>query len=401
MRLLKELTVRMKGKWREETAGSKYEYFLYLALLGIALAFPFLRISEMAVEGESLQWRFIFERWLDILPFVVLLVLHTVLLIPLLLVKGRPWRYALFTVLLICAFALFTNLQFRYKISRLPMFAQTEEGQVVRPPQVPVPPVGMRLGPPPAFVAPPGNGRFENPPVKMSLRGPVFINTFFAIMLLGCNLAIRLMFKHYRDMRTMEQLEKTRLSPHFFMNSLNNIHGMVEMNPQKAQEMILELSGMMRYVLYESSSSRISLAKEVAFLSNYVALMKVRYAPSTVSIKLDLPDSFCSAGIFVPPLLFINFIENAFKHGVDCRGKSFVDVSLRIENGSVVFRCVNSNYREDGETDKFGIGLANVRKRLDMVYPGRYTLAIADEKDVFDITLIVPAENGNKMLGNG
>ena len=201
MRLLKEMIVKLGGRWREETAGSKYEYFLYLALLGIALAFPFLRIREMAVEGESLQWRFIFERWLDILPFVVLLVLHAALLIPLLLVKGRPWRYALYTFLLICAFALFTNLQFRYKISRLPMFARTEEGQGVRPPQVPVPPVGMRPGPPPAFIAPPVNGRFENSPMKMSLRGPVFINTFFAIMLLGCNLAIRLMFKHYRDMQ--------------------------------------------------------------------------------------------------------------------------------------------------------------------------------------------------------
>ena len=400
MRLLKKLTVKLGGRGRGKSKDSKYEYLLYLALLGVALAMPLLRVGEMAGEGGSLQWRFILEGWLDILPFVVLLVLHTTLLIPLLLVKGRPWRYALFTFVFVCAFALFTNLHFRYKISRLAEVAKTE-GQMMRPLKVPVPPVGMRPGPPPAFVAQPGNARFENPPMKMRLQGPVFINTFFAIMLLGCNLAIRLMFKHYRDMRTMEQLEKTRLSPHFFMNSLNNIHGMVEINPQKAQEMILELSGMMRYVLYESSSSRISLTKEVSFLSNYIALMKVRYAPSTVSIKLDLPDSFCSAGTFVPPLLFINFIENAFKHGVDYRGKSFVDVALKIENGSVVFKCANSNYREEEAKNKFGIGLANVRKRLDMVYPGRYRLDIVDEKDVFEITLIVPAENGNKMLGNG
>lgn len=351
---------------KSERQNYKYEYLLYLALFGIALLFPFLRVGNMTLEGESFQWRYIFEAWVDLLPFAVLLVVHTLFLLPMLLYKGRPWRYAACTFLLLCCFGTFTYFQFRNRFERMPKPPAEVLQQSGNFPPVP---------------------QFRRPPAVGAIPGPVFINVFFAIMLLGCNLAIRLMFKHYWDMRKMEELEKTQISPHFFMNSLNNIHGMVELDPAKAQEMILELSGMMRYVLYESSSHKIPLSKEVDFIANYVALMRVRYTPNKVSIKLDLPDRNSVEKIFVPPLLFINFIENAFKHGVDYRELSFVEMALAVENGNIIFRCSNSLHKGEAENAYSGIGLANIRKRLEIMYPGRYVLDIKEHEKIYNLTL--------------
>ncbi len=382
---------------KSEKHNYKYEYLLYLALFGIALLFPFLRVGDMALEGESFQWRFIFEAWADLLPFAVLLVVHTLLLLPVLLYKGRPWRYAACTFLLLCCFGIFTYFQFRSRFEKMPippvevlqpsgelqnlpqqLPSQMPPPQMQPPPQMPVPQPSGNFPPAPQFRRPPAIG---------AIPGPVFINVFFAIMLLGCNLAIRLMFKHYWDMRKMEELEKTRISPHFFLNSLNNIHGMVELDPDKAQEMILELSGMMRYVLYESSSHKIPLSREVDFIANYVALMRMRYTPNKVLIKLDLPDKNSLGDIFVAPLLFINFIENAFKHGVDYRELSFVEMALAVERGCIVFKCSNSMHKGETDNANSGIGLDNIRKRLDILYPGRYVLDIREQEKIYGLTL--------------
>ncbi len=352
-----------KGK---ESHNYIYEYLLYAALFGIALVFPFIRAWEMTLNGETFRWKYIFDAWLDLLPFLVLLVVHSVFLLPILLHKRNSWRYMACTFLLLCAFSTFTFFQAKRKFDRLPE-----------------PPVGMELVKPvPKFVP---------PQVGKVVPGPVIFNTIFAIMLLGCNLAVRLMFKQYWDMRKMEELEKIQISPHFFMNSLNNIHGMVEMDPVKAQEMILELSGMMKYVLYESSSHKIFLSKEVDFIANYVALMRVRYTPNKVSIKLDLPDSESCADIMIPPLLFINFLENAFKHGVDYRGNSFVEIALSVEDDAIVFRCCNSRYKNEKPDTNCGIGLANIRKRLDILYAGRYFLDMDEQENSYNITLKIQA----------
>ncbi len=357
----------MKIDWQNY----KYEYLLYIALLGIALLFPFLRVGDMSLEGDTFQWQFILQAWIELLPFAVLLLLHTVFLLPILLYKRRPWRYVLCTFLLLCSFSAYTYFQFRNKFEQMPVRLPSQMQQLF--PQGPddFPPVPQ----------------FAPPPMEKGIPRPVIFNTLFAIMLLGTNLAIRLMFKYYLDMRKMEELEKTQISPHFFMNSLNNIHGMVEIDPPKAQEMIIELSGMMKYVLYESTSRKIPLSKEIDFISNYVALMRMRYTPNRVSIKLDLPDKNTVGNILVPPLLFINFIENAFKHGVDYREHSFIDVELTVEKDLLVFRCANSVHKITEGKNNSGIGLANIRKRLDILYAGKYVLHMEEQKSIYNLIL--------------
>lgn len=382
---------------KEWGKGNKYEYFLYLALFGVALLFPFLRVGEMALDEEMFKWRYVFEAWIDLLPFVVLLVVHTLFLLPILLYKRRSWRYATLTTALVCCFAVFTYFRFQFKFERMSELAASGRTEQIRPMPSKIP--GMPVPPAPGVALPDSQDTGAKypapdmvwPPAPKGIPGPVIFNTLFAIMLLGCNLAIRLMFKHYWDMRKMEHLEKTQISPHFFMNSLNNIHGMVEIDPVKAQDMILELSGMMKYVLYESSSRKIPLSREIGFIANYVALMRVRFTPNKVSIRLCMPSKEEVEHILVPPLMFINFIENAFKHGVDYSASSTVEIMLKVENEGIVFCCSNTVHKNIGEKENFGIGLANVRKRLDILYPGRYLLDMDDDGQMFNITLKIPA----------
>lgn len=118
---------------------------------------------------------------------------------------------------------------------------------------------------------------------------------------------------------------KYQLNPHFFMNTLNNIHALVDIDSEKAKKTIIELSKLMRYVLYEANKSQISLKYEIQFLENYIALMKLRYTEH-LDIQTEFP--LIVPHVQIPPLLFISLLENAFKHGVSYRESSYIHVLL-------------------------------------------------------------------------
>lgn len=219
-----------------------------------------------------------------------------------------------------------------------------------------------------------------------------------AFLMVGFNIAIKLFFKSFRDEEMLKELEHQRLhselqylkyqiNPHFFMNTLNNIHALVDIDTRKAKSTIVELSKLMRYVLYEASNKTTLLSREVQFLENYVGLMSLRYT-NKVSIKMNFPAEVPE--VEIPPLLFISFVENAFKHGVSYRNESFIRVLIQLEDDNrLSFRCTNSN---NGSSDEqhHGIGLENVRKRLRLLFGNDYTLSITDEKQTFDVLLIIP-----------
>lgn len=219
--------------------------------------------------------------------------------------------------------------------------------------------------------------------------------------MLGINVSISLAFNYNREHAARRDLENFRLqeelkylkqqiSPHFFMNVLNNIHEMVEEDVSKSQDMILELSQLMRYVLYESENNTTTLASESKFISSYVGLMRGRYPDDTVKINLSLPEQV-SANIYVPPLLFISFIENAFKHGVSYMQETEIDINLSESDGWIQFDCTNTIPATAlSKSDKGGVGLANVRRRLDLLYGDKYSLQI-DEDKRYSVKLIIPS----------
>ena len=165
------------------------------------------------------------------------------------------------------------------------------------------------------------------------------------------------------------------------MNTLNNIHALVDIDTGKAKSTIVELSKLMRYVLYEASNKTILLSREVQFLKNYIALMSLRYT-NKVSIQMDFPVEVPE--VQIPPLLFVSFVENAFKHGVSYRSESFIHVLMQLDEGNrLSFRCSNSN---NGSADE----LENIRKRLRLLFGNDYTLSITEEEHKFDVLLIIP-----------
>jgi hypothetical protein len=249
------------------------------------------------------------------------------------------------------------------------------------------------------------NGRPAGGPHGLLLFQQVDVVGFLLMFfMLGMNLGVKLFFKADEDTKRLKELEhknveqqldylKYQINPHFFMNTLNNIHALVDIDSEEAKTAIVELSKMMRYVLYESDKPLIPLMREVQFLDNYIKLMKLRVADN-VPVKFekspDLPDAS------LPPLLLISFVENAFKHGISIEKPSFIDVTLSVNNGRLYFTCKNSKVGIKA-LDHGGIGLTNVRKRLDLLFGTDYWLDINDGEKEYNVELDFPLNKENSI----
>ena len=184
-------------------------------------------------------------------------------------------------------------------------------------------------------------------------------------------------------------LLKYQIQPHFFFNTLNNIYALIGKSPAEGQQAIHRLSKMMRYILYENNTDHISLEKEIEFLKNYNLLMQLRLTPNTKT-DIHYPDDI--AGIEVPPLLFISLLENAYKHGVSNSEVSFIRNEMEICNNQLVFTVENSMHNQSKLEDltQSGIGIKNMKKRLDIIYGVNYTLNLTEKNGTFRAQLTIP-----------
>jgi len=182
-------------------------------------------------------------------------------------------------------------------------------------------------------------------------------------------------------------LLRNQVSPHFFMNTLNNIHALVDINTQEAKDAIIKLSKMMRYLLYETESEKTTIKKEVEFLQSYIDLMRLRFSEK-VKISLNLPATIPEKSI--PPFLFTSLIENAFKHGISYKQESFINIDLVIGEDRLLLVIKNSVSNKSQTTKFSGIGLENTRKRLDLIYGSNYHLDIIESEDLFTVNLSFP-----------
>lgn len=238
------------------------------------------------------------------------------------------------------------------------------------------------------------------------LSPPDVARIIMALLMLGADIGTVAWMNSQRLRRRLELLEKQNLkqelehlryqiNPHFFMNTLNNILVLVDVDQERAKQAIIELSGLMRHSLYNGHESLTALQNEIEFLRQYISLMQLRFG-NRLSLQADLPDA-PSHDIMISPLLFATFAENAFKHGISYQRPSFIHISLRVDEGSkeIHFRCENS--RNDAATTHdgyHGIGLNNVRKRLDLQYAENYKLNINSEyPERFTVDLTLPIQN--------
>lgn len=180
---------------------------------------------------------------------------------------------------------------------------------------------------------------------------------------------------------------KNQLNPHFLFNTLNNISSLTQIDADEAQDAIGQLSDLLRYALYETRAEQVPIQGEVEFMENYISLMSLRCGPN-VDIQTDL--HVADASLRVAPMLFLSPIENAFKHGVSSSRPSFIHVSLHDEAGALVFRCENSNYpKTAADRSGSGIGIENMRKRLDLIYHGRYVLDYGLEGETYHVNITI------------
>ena len=330
----------------------------------------------------GLNWNHIFRVWITFIPYLILFLLNRFVLLPYLFFKNRRLLF-LGSVLLLILILAIGESQFRGKVFNHP-------GQAERVEHMP-PPSQNFAGPPP--------GPRQNPPLQRPPKElPPFIGFMvISVLIVGFDTGLRLSVKWVRSEQVQANIEKeniqtqlgflrNQVSPHFFMNTLNNIHALIDYNSDVAKESIIRLSNLMRHLLYDSEAEKIPIKKEIDFISNYVDLMRLRYTDK-IKIDLNLPSNLPDRSI--PPLLFTSFVENAFKHGISYQNSMFIGISFFYRDKYLHFQVRNS-YARSGTSSHSGIGIANSRKRLDLLYGDRYTLDIQDKENEFFVHLKIP-----------
>lgn len=177
---------------------------------------------------------------------------------------------------------------------------------------------------------------------------------------------------------------KAQINPHFLFNTLNNIYGMALKKADETPDVILQLSKVMRYNIYEAAKKTISLTKDIENIKDFIQIQKIRYHQLTVSFIEDIDNPFQK----ISPLILIQFVENAFKHGVsESLGEAFITVDIRLKNGILIYFIENSKQKQPHEHST-KIGLKNIRRQLELLYPN-HTLSVEDKNNRYSVTLTI------------
>ena len=334
--------------------------FWVLILAALTLEFGF---HVLAGHDSSFDWMALWGRLLSVLPFFILFLIHRLLLLPMLrrTVSGRiPWGYFISLGGLLLLLALYCFV-----------FA--------RRPDVPAP-----------GAMPDGGYRPITPELMKFLLGLLLILADLGLDFFVSAMESEARMSRLRAENLSRQMDALRyqVNPHFFMNTLNNIHALVDIDAEKAKESIVRFSRMMRSILYEGDGLTVPLRQELDLVRQYIPLVGLRY-PDTVRLEVDLPEA--DGGAEILPLSLLTCIENAFKHGVDMRKPSFVRVSVRVADGKVCFHCVNS-LKSRSESAGGGAGLTNLRKRLDLLYGKSYVFETREDEARFELYMEVPVK---------
>ena len=341
---------------------------------------------------NGINWEHIFKIWQEYIMLFVILLINRFILMPKLFFKGKRILYfaSLFVI-------------FAFTTSVFYINGQANRPNINRE-------MDMRTPPAPRFNNFNGQNRNQElnqrPPggpgqIPMPKGGmPPFMNLLImSVLLIGFDSGLLFFSKWMESEQNKLKAEKesvenkmaflqNQISPHFFMNTLNNIHALVDIDTEEAKEAIIKLSKMMDYMLYESQTANISINQEMEFINSYVDLMKLRFTED-VKIVLDIPKDFPS--IKIPPLLTISFIENAFKYGVSYEYDSFINIHFDVTDTHLNFNVENSLHQKAEKKKNSGIGIANTKNRLELIYGSDYNLEINENKNnSFFVKLNIP-----------
>lgn len=242
---------------------------------------------------------------------------------------------------------------------------------------------------------------------RMKVSPWLFIikNATTLVTMVGLSVALKMTFQWFIAENEIKELEKAKteaelqnlknqISPHFLLNTLNNIYALIAFNPEKAQQAVLDLSKLLRHILYDNDKTYVPLHQEIEFINNYIELMRLRLSENVdLSAIIEADENSTTP---IAPLIFISLIENAFKHGVSSK-TSFIAIRISEKpNGVIEFESKNSLYPKSiSDKSGSGIGLELVRKRLDFIYPNNYIWEINTDNNIYSTSLTIFTKGKN------
>ena len=304
-------------------------FVVQVLLLWLIVLSPGL-INYFTTHDPALSWGALTVSAYWLMPMVIVYLVNFYVLVPLFYFRRRRWWFVCLNILLVLA----CNYRFlTTDITTMPDYYQT------------------------------GYSSF------------MMISLLINVMAIAFALSIRYMMRQQERKQKEVEAElawlKTQINPHFLFNTLNNISSLAQIDADETQEAIMQLSDLLRYAMYETNKPKVRLDGEVEFMRNYINLMKLRCNEMTeVNAQFTIHD----VQLEVAPLLFISLIENAFKHGMNSNAPATIDICLEQQDDTLIFLCDNTNNpKPTKDRSGSGIGLENTRRRLDLLYPGRYT----------------------------
>ena len=348
---------------RKQTIGENLLYLMVWAAIFLVPVLNSQMMSELHINLEN-----VLIAWRQIAPYFVIFLIHNVVLAPRYMLRRKYWKYLFSDLALIIGVFWLVQIYEEHLANNLIAQANTNVSEAYR------------------------QASFSNL--------EVYWNIVLGFFMTGANTGIKLIYQSMRDEQKMEALKrqnlqaemdylKYQINPHFFMNTLNNIHALIDIDAESAKNAVIELSKMMRYVLYDSGHELISLNRDIQFLENYIELMRIRYTDD-VDIRLEYPHNLPEQ-VSIPPLLLIVFVENAFKHGISYNHPSFIRIRVGYVDEKVFASIENSRHTAPEKHHEAGIGLENVRKRLSLIYGEKgYSLEILEAETTYTVNLEIP-----------
>lgn len=372
------------------------ENLLYVLIWLFVFSVPFFNQRSF----NRIDWHRLSEQWIRLFCYLLIFLVNVYVLVPKLLFLKKYLAYFItVAVIIILVISIDVFIQSIRPLKAIPTMAF--------PPARPndfsgdMPPPG-----PDDFRSnrPPGGPVEFGPEGQAGQRKTPFLifldNLIIGILIIGAGMGSKLVSKWLSEEKLRKDIEKEQLktnlallrhqvSPHFFMNTLNNIHALIDINTEDAKDAIIRLSTLMRYLLYDSAQPKINLRKEIEFINSFITLMQIRYSDKvniTVVVPEHIPD------IEIPPMLFISFLENAFKHGVSYQSPSFIYFEIAVFENSLSCKVNNSKQStKESQYDEYsGIGLQNIKKSLELLYETNYTLVVNDKEHEFEVNLTIP-----------
>jgi hypothetical protein len=348
------VTLKLRSRWNN--------VFVHLLLWGVIFILPYFFMDSERV----FTWRPFLRSIPEMLGFILVFYLNYFFLIDKFLYRGKTKSFIIYNVLLILGVAFMMHYGRELLEQLMPHLRPRWRGK-------------------------------HNPffPLLFIVR-----NSTSLFLVMGLSVALKMTVRWFEVDNERKELAKAKseaelqnlknqINPHFLLNTLNNIYALIEFNPPKAQQAVVDLSKMLRHLLYDNNQTYVPLRQEAEFMRNYIELMRIRLADN---VKLTTHFSYSKTGnTLISPLIFISLIENAFKHGISGDKPSFIDISLKEHPDGKIEFTSNNSYFPKTEQDKSGsgIGLDLVRRRLELLYPDSYLWHTTIEGDIYSTVLVI------------